>query len=124
MGFFNIHSVAKHQKNEGETLWGNVFFSKSVNAEKTERWDPLVSPGIVFYAGKKEKPFWFSCLGQMVQFYTIKFSRILQNYFGLFVWIENKPGTAQVGFISRAQKYSRNNWKNLEKFLFFKKSIW
>ena len=29
---------------------------------------------------------------------------------------ENKPGTVQVGFISKAQKYSRNNnWKNLEK---------
>ena len=28
----------------------------------------------------------------------------------------NKPGTAQVGFISKAQKYSRtNHWKNLEK---------
>ena len=30
----------------------------------------------------------------------------------------NKPRTAQVGFISKAQKYSRNNnWKHLEIFL-------
>ena len=37
----------------------------------------------------------------------------------------NKPGTAQVVFISKAQKYSRiNNWKNLEKFFFKKKGIW
>ena len=35
---------------------------------------------------------------------------------------ENKPGTAQVGFISKAQKYSRNNnWKNLEKKYLVKK---
>ena len=49
---FNIHSVAKLQKNEGGTLWGNFFLSqKSHNAEKTEM-DPLVSPGIVCYTGK------------------------------------------------------------------------
>ena len=36
----------------------------------------------------------------------------------------NKPGTAQVGFISKAQKYSRNNnWKNLEKNKFFPKKV-
>ena len=34
----------------------------------------------------------------------------------------NKPGTAQVGFISKAQKYSRtNHWKNLE--IFFSKKL-
>ena len=32
----------------------------------------------------------------------------------------NKPGTAQVGAISKAQKYSRRNyWKHLEKKIFF-----
>ena len=36
--------------------------------------------------------------------------------------IQNKPGTAQVGFISKAQKSSRNNnWKNLGKIHFFSK---
>ena len=36
LGFFNIHSVAKHQKNAGGTLWGNFFFrkKKSRSAEK------------------------------------------------------------------------------------------
>ena len=29
LGFFNIHSVAKLQKNEGRTLWG-YFFEKDV----------------------------------------------------------------------------------------------
>ena len=37
LGFFNIHSVAKHQKNAGGTLWG-----KSVSqCRKTERGDHL-----------------------------------------------------------------------------------
>ena len=35
--------------------------------------DPLVSSGIVCYAEKEEKLFWFSSLGQMIQFGTIKF---------------------------------------------------
>ena len=65
LGVFNIHFVAKHQKIEG----GKIFFRKNVSQcrKKTERGDPLVSPGMVCYAGKQEKPFWFSSLGQMVQ---------------------------------------------------------
>ena len=39
-----------------ETLEKNVE-KKSHNAEKTERGDPLVSPGIVCYAGKRENLF-------------------------------------------------------------------
>ena len=36
LGFFNIHSVAKHQKNAGGALWGKTFFrkKKSRSAEK------------------------------------------------------------------------------------------
>ena len=91
LGFFNIHSVAKHQKNAGGTLWGNFFFEKkSRSAEKNERGDPLVSPGMVCYAEKQEKPFWFSSLGQIVQFGAIIFCRTFKNYFGQFVWIEKK----------------------------------
>ena len=51
---------------------------------------PLVSPGIVCYAKKREQLLWFSSLGQMVQFDTIKFPRTFKNYFGHFVWIEKK----------------------------------
>ena len=29
---------------------------------------PLFSPGTVCYAEKQEKPFWFSSLGELVQF--------------------------------------------------------
>ena len=58
LGFFNIHSMVKHQKFEGGTLCGNCFFEKrSHKAEKTERGDSLVSPGMVCYAEKEDKPF-------------------------------------------------------------------
>ena len=39
---------------------------------------------------KGVKPFWFSSLGQMIQFGTIKFCRTFKNYFDQFVWIEKK----------------------------------
>ena len=42
------------------------------------------------YAEKQEKPFWFSSLGQIVQFGAIIFYRTFKNYFGQFVWIEKK----------------------------------
>ena len=60
LGFFNIHSVAKHQKNAGGTLWGKIlFFEKKVSQcrKKNERGESLVSPGMVWYAEKQEKPF-------------------------------------------------------------------
>ena len=37
-----------------------------------------------------KKPFWFSSLGQIVQFGAIIFCRTSKNYFGQFVWIEKK----------------------------------
>ena len=88
LGFFNINSVAKHQKIEG----GNFFPEKSLAVpKKFGSGDPLVSPGMVCYAGKQEKPFWFSSLDQIVQFGAIIFCRTFKNYFGQFVWIEKKP---------------------------------
>ena len=52
----------------------------------------LYSIGIqqVCYAAKQEKPFWFSLLGQMVQFDAIIFCRTFKYYFGQFVWLEKK----------------------------------
>ena len=58
--------------------------------KKIERGDSLVSPGMVCYAEKQVKPFWFSSLDQIVQFDTIIFCRTFKNYFGQFVWIEKK----------------------------------
>ena len=108
--FFNIHSVAKHQEIEGGKFPRKIFGKKISVPNKTERdplgfsnihsdakkqkkferGAPLVSPGIVCYAEKQEKPFWFSSLGQMVQFGAIIFCRTFKNYFGQFVWIEKK----------------------------------
>ena len=102
--------------------------------KKIERGDSLVSAGMVCYAEKQVKPFWSSSLGQMVQFDTIIFCRTFKNYFGQFVWIEkkkshynsrvslheaptkktsstwiNKPGTAKIGAISRAQNCEKGD---------------
>ena len=45
---------------QGDPL-GKIFFrkKKSRSAEKNERGESLVSPGMVRYAEKQEKPFWF-----------------------------------------------------------------
>ena len=51
---------------------------KSRSAKKNEMGDPLVSPGMVCYAEKQEKPFWFSSLGQIVQFGAIIFVELLR----------------------------------------------
>ena len=82
LGFFNIHSVANYQKNAGGTLWGKIFFEKkSRSAEKNERGESLVSPGMVCYAEKQEKPFRFSSLDQIVHFDAIIFCRTFVELF-------------------------------------------
>ena len=83
LGFFNIHSVAKHQKKcRGDPL-RKKFFSekKSHSAKKNERGESLVSPGMVCYAEKQEKPFWFSSLDQIVHFDAIIFCRTFVELF-------------------------------------------
>ena len=45
---------------------------KSYNAEQKLKAGPLVSPGNVCYPEKKEKHFWFSSLGQQVQFKNLQ----------------------------------------------------
>ena len=65
--------------------------------KETENGNPFVSPGIVCYAEKEEKPFWFSSLRQMIQLGTIKFRITFKNYFGQFRWIE-KSVTIIVAF--------------------------
>ena len=67
-----------------------IFRKKSQNAKKTEKGDPLVSPGMVYHAEKEAKLFWFSSLSQMSQLETIKLCRAFKNYFGQFVWIGKK----------------------------------
>ena len=75
-GIFQHPSCAKHQKNAGGTLWGKKFFfrKKSLAVPKKMKGS-LVSPGMVCYAEKQEKPFWFSSLDQIVHFDAIIFCR-------------------------------------------------
>ena len=85
LGFSNIHSVAKHQKNTGGPFEEKKFRKKSEKKclavpKKIERGDSLVSPGMVCYAEKQVKPFWSSSLGQMVQFDTIIFVELLRTF--------------------------------------------
>ena len=77
LGFFNIHSVAKHQKLKEDPLGKNFFLEKKVSQcrNKTESGDSLDSPGMACYAEKEEDPFWISSLGRMIQFGTINFRR-------------------------------------------------
>ena len=50
------------------TLYEKKFGKNLTMPKKTEREDPIVSPGNVCYAEKKKEPFWYSFLGQQVKF--------------------------------------------------------
>ena len=82
--------------------------------KKIERGDSLVSPGMVCYAEKQVKPFWFSSLDQIVQFDTIIFCRTFKNYFGQFVWIEKKKKKRKVTIIV-AFHFMKRRLKNRKK---------
>ena len=99
LGFFNIHSVAKHQKKcRGDPLGKKFFFEKkSRSAEKNERGESLVSPGMVCYAEKQKKPFWFSSLDQIVHFDAIIFCRTFVELFWS-VRVDRKKVTIIVAF--------------------------
>ena len=67
---------------QGDPLGKNFFFEKkSRSAEKNDRGESLVSPGMVCYAEKQEKPFWFSSLDQIVHFDAIIFCRTFVDLF-------------------------------------------
>ena len=83
LGFFNIHSVAKHQKNAGGPF-GKKIPKKCLAVPKK------MKGGYGMLRRKTGKTFWSSSLGQMVQFDTIIFGRTFKNYFGQFMWIEKK----------------------------------
>ena len=63
--------------------FGEFFFRKISFAvpKKNERGESLVSPGMVSYAEKQEKPFWFSSLNQIVHFDAIIFCRTFVELF-------------------------------------------
>ena len=70
---------------------------------------PLVSPGIVCYAEKEEKPFWFtgSSLGQMIHFDTIKFDTI--KIFHIMKRPPTKWGRRLKGVETRNDCYEQTN---------------
>ena len=93
------------------------FFKKSPTMPKKLKGGPLDSSGMVCYAEKEEKLFWFSSLGQMIQFGSIKLCRTFKNYFGQFVWIEKKVTIiVAFHFMKRRLKIRWFVFKNL-KFL-------
>ena len=92
--FFSIHCCQISKKIERGPFGLKKNFEK-ISMPKKKLKGPLVSPGIVCYA-EKEKPFWFSSLGQMIQFGTIKFRRTFKKYFGQFVWIEKSHYNSRV----------------------------
>ena len=62
--------------------FGEFFFrKKSLAVPKNERGESLASPGMVCYAEKQEKPFWFGSLDQIVQFGAIIFCRTFVELF-------------------------------------------
>ena len=63
------------KKCRGDPLGKKNFEKILAVPKKNERGNPLVSPGMGCYAGKQEKPFWFSSLDQIVQFGVIIFCR-------------------------------------------------
>ena len=82
-GIFQHPFCRKTSKKCRGTLWRKIFFrkKKSRSAEKNEWGEPLVSPGMVCYAEKQEKPFWFSSLDQIVHFGAIIFCRTFIELF-------------------------------------------
>ena len=89
---FSTSILSQNIKKMQGGSFGEKYFSKKKVSQCRQKWkgDPLVSPGMVCYAEKQEKPFWFSSLGQRVQFGAIIFCRTFKNYFGQFVWIQKK----------------------------------
>ena len=57
---FSTSILSQNIKKMKGPFGGKTFFGKKVSQcrKETEKWDPLVSPGIVCYATKEEKLFW------------------------------------------------------------------
>ena len=70
------------KKLKGGPFGEKICIRKEVSqSRKSERGDPLVSPGMVCYAGKQEKLFWFNSLGQIAQFGAVIFCRTFVELF-------------------------------------------
>ena len=71
------------KKMQGGPFGENFFFRKKSLAvpKKMKGGEPLVSLGMVCYAEKQEKPFWFSSLDKIVQLGAIIFCRTFVELF-------------------------------------------
>ena len=56
LGFFHHPAVVKHQKIEGGPS-RKTFFKRSLKMPNKWKWNPWVSPGVVFYEKKKKTLF-------------------------------------------------------------------
>ena len=107
LGFSNIRSDAKQQKNEEETFWRKIFFRRKSLAvpKKTER-GTLWSRPVWYVTRKNRKNLWFNSLSQKVQFGAKLLCKTFKNYLGQFVWIEKKSNYNSRDFMKRKLKRS------------------
>ena len=63
------------KKMKGDPLVDKKFLKSRTMPKKLEAGGPFSLAGFCVPRIKKEKPFWFSSLGQQVQFDTLKFRR-------------------------------------------------
>ena len=104
---------------QGDPLGKKFFFEKkSRSAEKNERGESLVSPGMVCYAEKPEKPFWFSSLDQIVHFDAIIFCRTFVELFWS-VRVDRKKKKKKSHYNSRVSLHEAptKKWKLVKVFL-------
>ena len=72
----------------------------------------LVSPGMVCYAEKQEKPFWFSSLDQIVHFDAIIFCRTFVELFWSVRVDRKKRVTIIVAFYFMKRRLKIETWQN------------
>ena len=78
---FSTSILSQNKEKCRGTLWGNFFSKKVSQCRKKMKGGSLWSPGMVCYAEKQEKPFWFSSLDRIVQFGSIIFCRTFVELF-------------------------------------------
>ena len=98
---------------------GNNFSKKSLAVPKKMKGESLVSPGMVCYAEKQEKPFWFSSLDQIVHFDAIIFCRTFVELFWSVRVDRKKRVTIIVAF-----HFMKRRLKKSEKSHSAEKNLW
>ena len=118
-GIFQYLFCRKTPKNEGGDF-GEKLEKSLPMPKKTESGDPLVSPGIVFYAEKEENPFWFSSLGQMIQFGTINFAELSRTILVSSCELKKRHYYSRFQFMKRRLKIVKNHRDFFPKKIRFK----